>query len=90
MILIYFQLDSGFGGICAIEPLHTGHGDDIDILIGVTNNSIVEGSLNVPFHPVVQVCEPSGSDLEEALIKVIKHSSFRSGGDKEGEQLQKF
>lgn len=55
-VVICFQLDSGFGGICAIEPLHTGHGDDINILIGVTNNNIVEGSLNSPFHPVVQVC----------------------------------
>lgn len=56
-MLIQPQLDSGLGGICAIEPLHSGHGDDIDILIGVTNNSIVEGSLNSTFHPVVQVCD---------------------------------
>lgn len=49
------QLDSNFGGICAIEPLHSGHGDDISVILGVTSNDVVEGSLNTTFHPIVQV-----------------------------------
>ncbi|XP_058970636.2 77 kDa echinoderm microtubule-associated protein [Pocillopora verrucosa] len=48
------QLDSNFGGICAIEPLHSGHGDDISVILGVTSNDVVEGSLNSTFHPIVQ------------------------------------
>ena len=55
VFLVILQLDSSFGGICAIEPLHTGHGDDVNVFLGVTNNDIVEGSLNSSFHPVVQV-----------------------------------
>ena len=48
-------MDSGLGGICAIEPMHSGHGDDISALVGLTSNCIVEGSFDSPFNPVVQV-----------------------------------
>jgi len=48
------QLDIGLGGICAIEPLHTGHGDDVSAVVGMTSNCIVEGSFDSSFHPVVQ------------------------------------
>lgn len=34
----------------------------------MTNNNIVEGSLNSNFHPVVQVCVLTGSDVEEVLM----------------------
>ena len=54
-LFFHLQLDSGFGGICAIEPLQTGHGDDISALVGMTSNCILEGLFDSPFHAVVQV-----------------------------------
>lgn len=48
-------MDSNLGGICALEPMHTGHGDDISITIGMISNCILEGSFDAPFNPIVQV-----------------------------------
>ena len=76
------------GGICAIEPLHTGHGDDVNVLVGVTNNSIVDGSLNSPFLPVVQVCNDNFFPADvfviprvgRKLLGVCKESIFTGRG----------
>ena len=62
--ILYLQLDIGLGGICAIEPLHTGHGDDVSAVVGMTSNCIVEGSFDSSFHPVVQVFTNSFSTLD--------------------------
>lgn len=48
------QLDISWGGVCAIEPLHIGHGDDISAVVGMTSNSIVQGSFDSSFEPLVQ------------------------------------
>ena len=63
-LICFIQLDIGLGGICAIEPLHTGHGDDVSAVVGMTSNCIVEGSFDSSFHPVVQVFTNSFSTLD--------------------------
>lgn len=48
------HLDTGLGGVSAIEPLRIGHGDNISAVVGLTSNSIVQGSFDSSFLPVVQ------------------------------------